>query len=70
MTDPVFLSLDQLLYIQRYEADLTRSHTVIRDQGGLEAALAAPQVTFDGKYLMDLFEMAVSYVIAIAVHHP
>lgn len=70
MTDPVFLSLEQNLYIQAFEAELTGSPTVVRDQGGLEAALAAPQARFGGQYLMDFFEMAAAYMTAIATHHP
>lgn len=70
MNDPVFLTSDQVLYIQKFEADLTGSPTLIRDPGALEAALAAPQASFDGQYLMDLFEMAAAYVASLAYHHP
>jgi death-on-curing protein len=70
MMDPVFLPLDLILYIQKKEAERTNSPTLIRDQGALEAALAAPQASFGGQFLMDLFEMAASYVTAFAQHHP
>jgi death on curing protein len=70
MTDPIFLTLDQVLYIQKFEAEFTNSPTLIRDQGALEAALAAPQASFGGEFLMDLFEMAAAYVISLAHHHP
>ncbi len=70
MTEPIFLTLEQALYIQKFEATLTNSPTIVRDQGALEAALAAPQASFDGQFLMDLFEMAAAYVTAIANHHP
>jgi prophage maintenance system killer protein len=60
--DPIFLPLDFILYIHKREAALTNSPLIIRDQGGLEAALAAPQASFGGQYLMDLFEMAATYV--------
>lgn len=70
MREPIFLSLEQVLYIQNFEAHLTGSPTLVRDQGALEAGLAAPQVSFDGKYLMDLFEMAAAYVTALSTHHP
>jgi len=32
--------------------------------------MAAPQASFGGQYLMDLFEMAAAYVTAFAQHHP
>ncbi len=70
MNDPVFLTLEMVLYIQAFEADRTGSPKVIREQEALEAALAAPQASFDGQYLMDLFEMAATHVIALAHHHP
>jgi death-on-curing protein len=68
--DPIFLSLDSVRYIHAREAERTNSPLIIRDQGGLEAAMAAPQASFGGQYLMDLFEMAASYVTAFAQHHP
>lgn len=70
MSDPIFLTLEEVLYIQKFEADRTGSPTSIRDQGALSAALAAPQASFGGQYLMDLFEMASAYITAIARHHP
>jgi death-on-curing protein len=68
--EPVFLTLEFVLYIHKREAERTNSPLIIRDQGGLEAAMAAPQASFGGQYLMDLFEMAASYVAAFAQHHP
>ena len=35
-----------------------------------EAATYAPRATYGGKYLLDLFNMAAAYVVAIAVRHP
>src|SRR5258705_14019028 len=70
MTEPIFLELDQVLYIQKFEAKLTNSPTIVRDQGALEAALAAPKATFGGEFLMDLFEMAAAYVVSLAHNHP
>lgn len=70
MNEPVFLTLEQVLYIQEFEAKLTGSPTLIRDSEALQAAIEAPKVTFDGRFLMDLFEMAATYAIAISHHHP
>jgi death-on-curing protein len=70
MMEPVFLPPEFVLYIHRREAERTNSPLIIRDQGGLEAAMAAPQASFGGQYLMDPFEMAASYLAAFAQHHP
>ncbi len=70
MSDPIFLSLEQVLYIQKAEASLTHSPTIVRDEGSLMASVSAPQASFDGRFLMDLFEMAATYVTALATHHP
>jgi death on curing protein len=70
MNEPVFLALEQVLYIQKFEANLTGSPTLVRDAEALQAALEAPKATFDGQFLMDLFEMAATYAIAISHHHP
>lgn len=32
--------------------------------------MAAPQASFDGKYLMDHFEIAAAYVTSLFTHHP
>jgi death on curing protein len=70
MNEPVFLTQEQVLYIQVFEANLTGSPTLIRDAEALQAAIEAPKATFDGQFLMDLFEMAATYAIAISHHHP
>jgi death-on-curing protein len=70
MRDPVFLSIEQVLFIQQYEAALTNSSTVIRDQAGLDSAIAAPQASFGDEYLMDLFEMAATYIASLSMNHP
>lgn len=39
----------------------------IRDRGALESALAQPEATFEGRYLLDdLFSMAAAYAFHIA----
>ena len=43
----------------------------LRDQGGLESAVAQANATYDGKYLQaGLFEMAAAYAFHIAENHP
>jgi len=42
----------------------------IRDQTALEAALGAPKASFGGACLMNLFEMAATYVESVYANHP
>ncbi|MFC1583946.1 type II toxin-antitoxin system death-on-curing family toxin [Fibrobacterota bacterium] len=42
----------------------------MRDQTGLESAVAAPQASFGSGFLMDLFEMAATYISSIAMNRP
>jgi death-on-curing protein len=42
----------------------------IRDLKVLESALGAPQASFSGQFLMDIFEMAATYLNSIAINHP
>ncbi|MGO9953488.1 MAG: Fic family protein [Dissulfurispiraceae bacterium] len=42
----------------------------MRDHTALEAALGAPKVSFGGAYLMNLFEMAATYVESVCANHP
>jgi death on curing protein len=36
----------------------------------LEAAVGAPQARFSGQFLMDIFEMAATYLNSIVFNHP
>lgn len=65
-----FLTVDDVVYIQEQEATLTNSPTLIRSREALESAIAAPQASFDGQFLMDVFEMAATYIVSLAVNHP
>src|SRR5665647_3909916 len=42
----------------------------VRDLNALESALGAPQASFNGQFLMDIFEMAATYLNSIALNHP
>ena len=58
------------LYIHLREIERSGSDPGLRDNEALEAATYAPRATYGGKYLLDLFNMAAAYVVAIAVRHP
>ena len=70
MPEPLFLSVEDVLYIHRREIERFGGEPILRDRAALEAAVAAPRATHAGGYLLDLFNMAATYVIAIAVRHP
>jgi death on curing protein len=68
---PNFLSLDDVLEI--HEDQLTRygGNPGILSLPLLESALAQPQVSFGGEFLLaDLFEMAAAYLLHLVQNHP
>lgn len=71
MDTPVFLALEQVLYIHNEQICRLGGSPGIRDHGLLQSALAMPQAQFGGQYLhQDLFEMAAAYVFHLALNHP
>jgi death-on-curing protein len=71
MGDPVFLTLEQVLYIHNEQIRRLGGSFGIRDQGLLQSALATPKAGFGGQFLhQDLFEMAAAYVFHLALNHP
>jgi death-on-curing protein len=71
VTDPLFLTLDEVLAIH---ADLIRRYggrTGLRDLGLLQSALGMPETTFEGEFLHGtVFEKAAAYLFHIARNHP
>jgi death-on-curing protein len=70
IADPRFLTISEVLEIHKLEIQKAGGLDGIRDVKSLEAALSASQATFDSKYVMDLFEMAATYVNSIVFNHP
>ncbi len=71
MTDELhFIPLTEALLFHGEEIRRAGNAPEIRDLIALEAALAAPKVAFGGNRLMDLYEMAATYVESICTHHP
>ena len=70
MTEPFFVGVEEVLYIHRREIELAGGDAGVRDRSALEAAVAAPQATLEGEYLLELFDMAAAYLVSIAVRHP
>jgi death on curing protein len=67
---PHFLTLDDILFIHRQEIKLAGGEPNIRDKEGIRACVDAPQATFEGDYLQDIFGMAASYLTCLVIRHP
>lgn len=68
---PTFLTLDDVLEV--HEDQLTRYGGTqgILSLPLLESAIAQPQATFDGRFLLaDLFEMGAAYLFHLVQNHP
>lgn len=68
---PIFLSLDEVLEIHENQIALYGGKPGILNLPALESALAQPQASFGGEYLLpDLFEMAAAYLFYLVQNHP
>lgn len=67
----LFLTLAEVIEIQRDQITRYGGQTGIRDLDLLLSALAVPEATFGGEFLhKDLFEMAAAYAFHICKNHP
>lgn len=71
MTEPEFLTLEDVLLIHDEQLEAYGGIHGIRDNGLLESAVMMPQASFGGEYLhQNLFEMAAAYAFHIAENQP
>ena len=70
MADIRFLTFDDIIYIHSQEIKQAKSKADIRSRIDIETCLESPKATFDGNYLMNIFEMAASYLIGFCIRHP
>jgi death-on-curing protein len=71
VSDPEFLTLDEVLGIHADQIRRYGGTAGLRDLGLLQSALAMPQTTFDDEFLHGtLFEMAAAYLFHLARNHP
>ena len=71
MSDPTFLTLDEVLGIHADQIRTYGGGPGVRELELLCSALAMPETTFDGEYLHPtVFEMAGAYLFHIARNHP
>jgi len=70
-SDPVFLTVEDVLALHDDQVRLFGGADGIRDGGALDSAVAMPESTFDGSYLHeDVFQMAAAYAFHIAENQP
>jgi death-on-curing protein len=70
-TDPLFLSVAEVLALHDDQLRLYGGASGIRDAGALESAVATPAATFDQAFLHeDVFHMAAAYAFHIAENQP
>jgi|WetSurMetagenome_2_1015567.scaffolds.fasta_scaffold42988_3 death on curing protein len=68
--EPRFLTISEVIEIHDQEIANAGGLSGVRDIKALESALGAPQASFSGEFLMDIFEMAATYINSIALNHP
>jgi death-on-curing protein len=69
-SDPLFLTLDQVLVLHEQVLRFGGGEDGIINQGLLESAVNAPQATYGGKHLNSFpFEMAAAYIVSFARNH-
>jgi len=71
MTEPEFLTLEDVLLIHDEQIEVYGGIQGIRDPGLLESAVMTAQASFGGEYLhQNIFEMAAAYAFHIAENQP
>lgn len=71
MTEPIFLSFEDVIEIHRDQIVRYGGASGVRDIGLLQSAVLMPLAQFEGKFLhKDLFEMAAAYLFHLAKNHP
>lgn len=68
---PVFVTVDQVLAIQKQQLDRDGGLAGVRDWNLLESAAMQARMTFDREYLHgDVFLMAAAYLFHLVKNHP
>jgi death-on-curing protein len=71
VTEPHFLTLDEVLAIHADQIRRYGGRTGLRDLGLLQSAVGMPETTFEGEFLHGtVFEKAGAYLFYIARNHP
>lgn len=71
MSEPVFLTLAEVLSIHEDRIRRYGGSSGVREMGLLESAIGNAEATFGGQFLhVTLFEMAATYLYGICRNHP
>ncbi len=71
MSEPTFLTLDEVLALHTDQVERYGGSHGVRDLGLLQSALAMPEASFGGEFLhTSLEEMAAAYLFHVAGNHP
>lgn len=71
MSDPLFLTLAEVIEVHADQIRRYGGQPGVRDFGLLESALAQPEASFAGEWLHDgLYEMAAAYAFHLCQNHP
>ena len=71
MSDPEFLTLDEVLALHADQIRRYGGATGLRDLALLQSAIAMPETSYGGEYLHgNVFEMAAAYLFHLARNHP
>ena len=71
MSEPAFLTLDEVLGIHADQIRVYGGASGLRDLALLRSAITMPETSFDGEYLHpSVFEMAAAYLFHLARNHP
>ncbi len=69
--EPEFLTLEEVVAIQRDQIERYGGSLGVRDWGLLKSAVAMPAASFGGQFLhTDLCEMAAAYLYHVVQNHP
>lgn len=65
-----FISLEEAIFFHEEEMKHASAPIQIRDLQALKGALIAPKASFGNAFLIDLYDMAATYIESICTHHP
>ena len=70
MSEPLFLTEDEILFSHQQEIQISGSEPNVRNEDVVQACKEAPKASFEGKYLHHIFQMAASYIACLTTRHP
>ncbi|MGL1904408.1 MAG: type II toxin-antitoxin system death-on-curing family toxin [Fibrobacterales bacterium] len=65
-----FLEKDDIIYIHSEEIKQAKTNAQLISEKDLDACIEAPKATFDNQFLMNMFEMAATYIVSFCIRHP